>query len=734
MLVTAAYVGAIVWAIIALILMIIITDNRKNANYVMLFSITVVVNFGYYFLSASTTVEEAIIATKLTYLNGTFLPLFLIMTVAQICEIKIKRSFIFASLVVDFEILISVFTIGYLPWHYKSATLVREDGFSTLIKEYGPHHTFYIIMMFIYMLAPIVIVAYAYFRRHRVSWIYAILLAVGGSANIVIYFVERLLHLRMDLVPFSISIYELMILLVLRRVALYDVKQNVQLSLSQRNDSGYAILDTQRRFIGADEVARKFFPELNELTIDCEVKQPFLAKEFGRWIKESATHPVEPKFFERFGADVKVMVEPFYSNYSKRQLGFMMQVIDDSVNQRYIRQLEEANEKLAELAREADSANAAKSEFLSLMSHEIRTPINVVLGMNELILKESSDEHISDHAEDIKSAGEILLALVNDILDFSKIESGRMEVVETDYKVENIVHDIRLMARARAKDKPIELSFDIDETLPSKLHGDERKLRQIVINLLTNAIKYTDEGSVKVAVKVKDRRNSKLTIEISVIDTGRGITKANQKVLFDAFTRVDEIKNQGIEGTGLGLAITKSFVSMLGGRIKVQSEYGKGSTFTVTVVQKIVDDKPLEIGKKTSSKNVPEIVYDFSGKRILGVDDVKMSLKLFELFTKETGAAVETVDSGAKALELCSKTKYDLIFLDHMMPEMDGLECIKHIKGDEDSLNKDVPVVIMTANAIAGADAEYRREGFNDYISKPYSSAQLLAMIEKHII
>lgn len=381
-------------------------------------------------------------------------------------------------------------------------------------------------------------------------------------------------------------------------------------------------------------------------------------------------------------------------------------------------------------------ANESKAQFLANMSHEIRTPINAVLGMDEIILRESTEPQIQEYAADIHNAGKSLLALINDILDFSKIESGKMEIVPVEYALSSLLSDCYNMINMRAKDKGLEFSVKNDTSLPGKLYGDEVRVRQVIVNLLTNAVKYTKEGRVVLSVQGERLEEGRLLLKVSVEDTGIGITKENCAKLFDSFQRVDEKRNRNIEGTGLGLAITMQLVQLMQGSLTVESEYGKGSIFRIELPQDIVDETPMgklsEAANGNKQKTVQEeeelIVPD--GK-ILVVDDVDMNLKVFCGLLKKTQIQIDTAISGKKALELASQKKYDIIFLDHMMPEMDGIETFRALKQMEQSPNVDTPVVMLTANAILGVREQYLQEGFTDYLSKPVQLDHLKKMIRK---
>ncbi len=385
---------------------------------------------------------------------------------------------------------------------------------------------------------------------------------------------------------------------------------------------------------------------------------------------------------------------------------------------------------------EAFAANEAKGRFLANMSHEIRTPINAVLGMDEILIRECKDENVLEYARNIQSAGESLLSIINDILDFSKIESDKLDIVTVDYSLSDMIGNCMNLISLRMKDKGLKFSVVRDDYLPKVLQGDEIRIRQIIVNLLTNAVKYTPEGSVTMTVKWINDDTNKNSLCVSVKDTGIGIKPESMEDLFTSFRRLDEKKNRNIEGTGLGLSIAKQLVELMGGTIAVESEYGNGSTFTVTIPQVVVDASNAGSFGAGSEKKEEKKGNKFSAKtaNILVVDDVQMNLKVMQGLLKRTGANIETALSGKEAIELIAGGKqYDMIFLDHMMPEMDGIETFKKLKEEHSEKISNVPIVMLTANAILGVEEMYLKEGFSAYLSKPVKMDALTECMLKYL-
>ena len=383
----------------------------------------------------------------------------------------------------------------------------------------------------------------------------------------------------------------------------------------------------------------------------------------------------------------------------------------------------------------ADAANSAKSTFLANMSHEMRTPINAIIGMNEMILRETREEGTKDHAIDIKNAAQILQSLISDVLDLSKIESGKMEIIPVEYQLSSLINDLVNMTAVRAYAKNLELKVEVDPGLPSAYFGDDVRIRQVMTNLLTNAVKYTNEGSVTLTVKRIFIEGKLAILRFSVADTGVGIKQEDMSKLYAAFERIEEEQHRNEEGTGLGMSISASLLELMGSKIQVESEYGKGSRFFFDLEQRILNQTPIGDFRESIKQQAKEYSYTahFTAPdaKILVVDDNTINRKVFIGLLKKTRVQVTEAASGKECLELVKERPFDLIFLDHMMPEMDGVETLQHMKEMSEEENKcsNTPVIILTANAIVGAREEYLRKGFDDYLSKPIDTDKLEEMI-----
>ncbi len=402
------------------------------------------------------------------------------------------------------------------------------------------------------------------------------------------------------------------------------------------------------------------------------------------------------------------------------------------------RQQQEYDEKVLRLEKKAaDEANKAKSSFLADMSHEIRTPINAILGMNEMIMRETDETQVLDYAKNIKNSGNSLLQLVNSILDFSKIEGGKMEIVPAKYSTETLVSYVINSIKERAAAKDLEFIMNVDPELPKELNGDDVRLEQIILNLLSNAVKYTPKGSVTLTLKAAERKEDSVLLYAEVADTGIGIKEEDMDRLFESFERLDTVKNRNIEGTGLGMSITTKLLRLMDSELKVKSKYGEGSVFYFSVWQKIENPEP--IGEYKANNAGTEILHGYHESfrapeaRILVVDDTRMNLTVVVNLLKTTGINIDTAENGDTALKLTEQNKYDVILLDQRMPGMDGVETLKAMRAQETNKNLATPFICLTADAIRGARDRYISEGFTDYLTKPVEGEALEKMLLEYL-
>ncbi|MBR5417782.1 MAG: response regulator [Clostridiales bacterium] len=423
-------------------------------------------------------------------------------------------------------------------------------------------------------------------------------------------------------------------------------------------------------------------------------------------------------------------------------IGGTFAVVLALVLDKYRTQQQEYAEKVLRLEKQAaDEASEAKSRFLADMSHEIRTPINAILGMNEMIIRETENREIMGYSRNIRQSGQNLLTLVNSILDFSKIENGKMEIVSAPYNVKSQLSYVMNSISERARSKNLELQTDIDPNIPSELYGDNTRINEVIMNLLTNAVKYTEKGSVTLTVKEKERKNTpdeKILLFVEVKDTGIGIKEEDMKRLFESFERLDVERNRNIEGTGLGMSVCTKLLGLMDSELKVESEYGVGSKFWFEIWQKVENNDPIgefEVGNAPEEENEEVYKESFHAPTalILIVDDTKMNIAVAANLLKKTGVRINTALSGKEAIRLCDETKYDMILMDQRMPIMDGTEAMGEIRKLESKLNEKTPIICLTADVIRGARERYIEQGFDDYLTKPINGHELEKMLLTHL-
>ena len=413
-------------------------------------------------------------------------------------------------------------------------------------------------------------------------------------------------------------------------------------------------------------------------------------------------------------------------------------VISSQYQTNQIRYIEAKDQKFNKDLEVEKAKGEAKTSFVAHMSHEIRTPVHSILGLNEIILRETDNPKIKEYASNIRISGDTLLKIINDILDFSKIESGKLEIVPAEYELSSMVTDLVNMVSQKARQKKLELIIDVDKTMPHLLFGDELRIKQCILNILNNAVKYTEKGSITLTLGYERIDSGQIYLKASVKDTGIGIKQEDLSRMFNEFERVDEIRNRTIEGSGLGLSITQMLLTKMGSKLQVESTYGEGSTFFFSVKQQVTWWE--KIGNYTERYNSiihSETAYQESfhapNAHILVVDDTKMNLIVMEGLLKQTEIKVDSVLSGPEMLEKVRENHYDVIFIDHRMPGMSGVEALHEMQKLTDNKCKDVPCIAITANVVSGAREYYINEGFSDYISKPVSSVQLEKMLKYYL-
>lgn len=519
-----------------------------------------------------------------------------------------------------------------------------------------------------------------------------------------------------DFTPYAFLIVEIGLFIFCRRFSLANMVEISQECIADSSTDGYVITDLSQHFVFASQQAKRLFPEIqsyNYTNTMWEIEKQFSFANNQLLINRS--------YYELRKKEV----------FDKNEIcGYVYCFFDITSNHNQLA-------RLLELKEEADRANQAKSDFLANMSHEIRTPMNAIVGMTELVLREDISPQVKNNIINVRNAAKSLLAIINNILDFSKLESKRMELVKEPYQVSSVLNDVLNIAMIRLAEKPIQLKVDVDKTIPETLYGDEAKVRQILTNILNNAVKYTNEGQIELKI-TWERRQKIALLNIVISDTGIGITEENKKKLFQSFQRVDTRRNRSIEGTGLGLAITRNLLELMNGRIEVESVYKEGSRFTILLPQAIYDDQPCNYEYRVQMQDITEEAFHqtFTAPqaKILVVDDNPVNLKVAEGLMQPYQMQIQTAQSGQECLELLETERYDLILMDYMMPEMDGVDTLRAIRCRRGEYFEIVPILALTADAVSGAEERFLQYGFADYISKPIDVKKLDEKLKKYLV
>ena len=710
--------------IIGFIMMVLTFLGKPSEQQKILFAGTLFTFMdvsGYYFELQCRGLETIRLAVKMEYI-GTAMGLlsFLFFTCLYSNHLNgktIRFIKIFYTLNNTF-IMFLVITMDYHTLFYKSMGYSKVNGLNLLIYEPGIFHYWWVVTVTIMgiLIAAIMIQSVLEHKGEKRPELFLIFAA--SLVPIGIWMLRGIgVFGDYDSYPLSMLITESFLVFVMYRYRLFDTVKSAKDSVLDEIKEGILVADGIGTLVYSNREVGRIFPEVDWTDKDMIDEQVF------RFIE---TH-----------ADGFIMQERFYEwqqneiyDDQQRKAGVLYRITDMTDNYLYTKQL-------IELKEEAERANEAKSSFLARMSHEIRTPINAVLGMNEMILRETESDNVREYATNIHSAGKVLLSIINDILDLSKIESSKMELMEGEYNLGNMLLDIENLISLRAEEKSLNFKIETDEDMPKMLYGDEKRIKQCIVNLLTNSVKYTHEGSVTLQVDYVDNDDKSINLWISVSDTGIGIKEDDLYMLFDPFTRFDMKKNKTIEGTGLGLSITKRLLEMMGGNLTVESVYGTGSTFSFVVPQKAVGDEVLGDYKKTADKESPDAherrAYVAPNAKILAVDDTRVNITVVKGLLKRLKVQFDSALSGQECLNKVREKHYDIILLDHMMPEMDGIETLHNMQQMEEYIQSKPIVIALTANAIVGAKEEYIKEGFADYLSKPIDSVQLEETIRQYL-
>lgn len=655
------------------------------------------------------TLEELLALGKMEYLGKCFANFCLVAFIIQYCNIKAPKWFLGVLGFVNSFMCALIMTCEHHRLYYTSIDIKHTSVGYTLVLGKAPLYYFYMI----FCMAELVLFFYFCIRplekqyRFKNARMLRIVLSVAGMAPVIMLSPSVLgVTGSVDMTPLGVLLSAVLLVLAVNCYGLFDTVNSAKELLIESMEEGIIVSDGDMNFLYANRAACELLPGMK-----CEEGMVSNSEIQALYEQSGTIIDLKDKNYEIRNTEIR-------DNVQVR--GYMISIVDvtDVMSQAKL---------MRELKEKAEHAVAVKSAFLANMSHEIRTPMNAILGMSEMALRGNLGEEEKDYIEQIQIASEGLLTIINDILDFSKMESGKMQIVENEYEILNMIKEVGNLVQGKVKDKELSLVIRVNPEIPRSLYGDEIRIKQVLINLVNNAVKFTDEGTITIMVDCEKDQDQTL-LKISVKDTGVGIKEEDLERIFNSFEQSDTFRNRKKEGSGLGLTISKQLLHLMGGEIYVESVYHEGSCFSFEVPQKIVDDVPCGAYEGPGHKRIRKQEYSkfrAPEAKVLIVDDNLVNLRVAAGLMKPFGMKVDTVKSGMEALAKVQEQEYHLIFMDHMMPEMDGIETTRRIRALEGSYYQEVPIIALTANAINGAKEMFVEEGMNDFIAKPINMKEL---------
>lgn len=699
-------------------------DSTYAQKMMLLFLLSSLVqNCGFLLEMMAGNKNSAIVAVKIEYIGACFLTLFYMMFIQRYCKRKNNIYLEHTILLLNLIVIVLVWTCENNQFFYKSISFSQGGFFPHLELSYSWGFALYIVSSTLIPWTVSIVTLISSFKkeenRKKRRTILEVLMLTVLAIVIMALYVLRVFPGGYDPTPITIAyIMTIMVCFIWNPKDMDLIRVAANTVLDSLQDC-VITLDEKKRILSFNKSATSIFPDIKEgINVDSLEGFPMVLFD----MNQREVFNLNDMHYEGHVRQIE--------DKDHEVRGYSILIIDVTDTFKHIEEVNLMREK-------AENANRAKSDFLANMSHEIRTPMNAIVGMSELVMEESHGRKVYEFAKNIKNAAWNLLSIINDVLDISKVEAGKMSLNEDKYSLAKVLDETTKIVYIPASQKGLQLKMDFDENLPSVLLGDEGKIRQILINILNNSIKFTKQGYVELAVNGDKVENGVFILKVTVSDTGIGIKKDDIEKIFDAFEQVDRGKNRQTEGTGLGLAITRSIVHLMKGNITVESTYGKGSKFTVCIPQKMYDETPIKLFTTGIVYDEPqhenEKKKDYSDKRILVVDDNLINRKIVCEMLSSTKMIIDEADSGYVALELTKENSYDIIFMDHMMPGMDGIETTEKIRKERRKMCGGTRIIALTANALNGAKENFLRNGFDDFLPKPFAKEQLFEIVEKWI-
>ncbi len=717
------YIGIMILMVEALYVMG--QKPSKHQQYLLFLIFALCINFvGYLLELQSTFLREALTTVKFSYLGKSFLGITMFLFVMQICKVKIPVWVSRTLALVHIVIIFLVLNCEKHTLFYNSIEFVQEGDFPHLVLGHGVVYNLNCIILISYAAVMIGVCVHYYQRAHYVfekkqfgNLLFINIVALLGFA---IYISGVTKGYDITLLAYLIDTILLSVLIFRHR--LFDTLTLAKDLAVDSLAEGLVVVDNDEKIIYFNQKAEQIYEK-----ISLGKAEPIL-EDMNDCILEKK-NIIRDKQIYAVGS---YMVEQESTYYGK-----MYVLTDVTDNYHYTKRMQEQAEIMKELKEQAEAANQAKSLFVSNMSHEIRTPMNAIVGLTEVLLRKDWPVEEKKYLLNIKSSGKALLDIINDLLDFSKIEAGKFVITRDTYDIAQMFRDIQVIGDTRIGDKDVKLVMDVDREIPRLLYGDSLRIRQVLINIMNNAIKFTDKGSVTVQVQAKQREGKRVQLDFSVKDTGQGIKKQDLEHLFNAFTQVDLKKNRGKEGTGLGLAISRQLVELMGGTLLVESEYGKGSEFYFTLWEGIESEENIgdfgEVKEQAGDAGKDMFTFTLPDATILLVDDNEINREVAQALLEPFEMKIDVVSNGKEALDLVQQNHYDLVFMDHYMPVMDGVEATRRIRSLEGEYYQNLPILALTADAVQGVKEEFLAAGMNDFVSKPIAMKDITSALTRWI-
>lgn len=659
--------------------------------------------------------ETMVVIGKMEYLGKCFGNFCALMFMIRWKNIKIPQWVIHLLLVVNMGFYVMIATVDYHHLYYKDYWLApSKANLNGYTLEISPAPMYYVYMAFLLaeIMTTIGIIISSYCSQRSMpnkGKIHFLMIAAMLSPMLLLSL--RILKILKgdDPTPLGILLSCIFMSIAVVKYGLFDPVKNAKNYIIDNLKEVVIVTDADHRFLFLNSMADKIITSINK-------EQGYSTDD-----KIYAFIQGSQDFFD--WKDRHYQVEETVLKDNELIQGYMMTIVD-------VTKIIEQNHLMKRLVLQTEDANRAKTNFVSNMSHEIRTPMNSIVGITEILLRSRHSPKEQEYLLNIQSSGRVLLTIINDVLDCSKMEAGKMQLFDEPYDTCSLFHDLRISMENRIGHSGLELIYDIDQDIPCKLKGDMGRIRQVIINLVNNAIKYTEKGSVRFSVHVRQKNTDKVMLYYEVADTGIGIRKEDQKILFDAFQRVEMDRNRYVEGTGLGLTISQNLVNMMGGVIEVESEYGKGSRFFFTIEQTIIDPTPVSAvnynGQKDNvTEKEAECLFIAPEAHILLVDDNELNLVVAKELLKPLRMQIDTAENGLQAVKMVRGSQYDLVLMDHMMPVMDGIEAAKAIRALPEDKYQKLPIIALTANAMVDARKEFLNAGMNGFVAKPIDFARI---------